>query len=1227
MPQVKALSARNIETGRNVWSLLTKDFHWSHEALSRLRVGVHSPRGSALPGEVKLQPFEVIVAAVFARLRPDYDWWVTPNLPDGGIDFIGRGVFLSSKELGIDAAITIGGQCKKHEHVNSVVSVLSGSFVNMAHTLHPTFFVAALSSSLSTKRVAEARLRLEATLQRHCHILDRGQLESLIGANLIAVEPIISKAFSQEEADYILNYFMQCSGKQPTLSMRASAPASALAGESFRVRMQISRSSIAENPFRLKWNPSAEQSPATLVAPIAADSRDGVALDFLIAASEDPFVIEQELEFLLYAVGSQPLGTVELNSTGKTAEPIVTIDLPNVDVIENLRPPFYEVPYREPLDELERGLARARAGKVSCVGIVGAGGAGKTRLCEEMCLEARRHGAHVTSARQAHSIEFPRRILANLLLALTDISLPNQPPTNRIDDILSRLEPKLADRARPAIEALCGQAGKAGSFEDDQSLLSVLAVLIAQRSRSQTVIIHLHDLHWCTLDVLETIDRLIWQLDHLKVQPTSDAPLSGLRVLFLLEGRMHEHRAESKTDWSTKIFERFIKRLDCPVAQCRAFEPYESATFAQRLFEQQHSANRMLPSALLKLQQELIATIYHVAGGNPLHMLEQVKLLQQHGILAQNPRTGFIYMVRPEFHHVPLPLSVFETIEARWRYYSLNDRKLAVLLWAAALVDDNLPPSLFEHLWSRIAPDVTQKKIESTEFLRFPQSDEEGMRVSFRHENYFQTVRRIQLPEEERRVVIEAYSEWFSKAKGLSPVLRYVQAKVELESPSPDFKHVRRILRATQDMALRRQDRSLTSRILATLLDGVTWPSHEQKPLSVKAFISACDDEVALCRNLIRSGQTDVAYDRIQYTLRVIDGYLNSHHAKATDGLDTIRQRKFTLLMLKAGILYHARQPAEALAITDDAVKALNVLIADASNREQKKWREVIMEVSHTHSVAVALAGDLERAVVEARKAADIAETLLKESSQALEVIITYTNILLCESPEESELILQRYLDFSEHHAIERETLLRLNLNLSMARIILSHREAGSIKPDGVNRLAVAHETLLNVFKQAHPLGRLSNAAAAALLIGLIHAIWNKPDEVDWFSQAVSLAVRARQLETLWRAYINLAHGLYRSGQSPHDPAAAALDIMTFSLRSYAEPDRTPRFNLLSVPMAHAVRYLILDGDAKADKALRDFPALRRMVTNVQTGQLKEDRDGRASHEWLRIGEADYVIY
>jgi hypothetical protein len=1214
----------DADMGRRVWSLMAQDFHWSREALSKLRIEV---KGSSEVGDVKLQTFEVVVTAVFARLRPDYDWWVTPNLPDGGVDFIGRGVFLASKELGIDAAITIGGQCKKRERVDDVVGELAGSLVRMAQTVHPTFFVAAFSAPLSPKRVVNARTILENTLRLHCHILDRSQLESLIGANLTAAKPIIRNVFPRVDAELVLDYFKKRAAAAAGLAIHVSAPSSVLAGEPFRVNIRLSRSAISGQSWRLRWLPSPLESWVTLLAPLGADLEDGVELDFRTADGEDPFILDLSLEFLVYAVGSQPLGMVEVRSDDGSPEAPIVATLPTSNVADNLRPPFYDVPYREALDEIQRGLVRAGSGQVCCVAITGAGGAGKTRLCEEICLEARRHGARIVSARQANSTDFPRRILANLLLGLAAADSRSGLASTQVDDVLRRLEPSLATRARSAVEALYDEAGKAGSRNDDQSLLSVLAVLIAQRCRVQTLIIHLHDLHWCTLDVLELIDRLIWQLSHLSLQVGSEIPGSGLRVLFLLEGRTHEYRESAETGWSTRMFERFIERLACPIARCRAFDLSESAVFAHRLFEQRHTAHRILPTALFELQQHLIDSVHRAAGGNPFHMLEYVKLLQQHGILAQNPRTGFIHMVRPDFGHIPLPQTVFETIEARWRYYWVNDRNLALLLWSAALVDDSLPAGLFRHLWSQLAPDVTQPRLESTEFLRFSKSGDDGLDVSFRHENYFQTLRRVQVPARERQAIVEVYSLWFRQSKSLSPVMRYVQARVELEAPAPNLQHVRGVLRAALQAALRRQDRSLASRILVTLLDEVTWPTDQRRPLLPKSLMRACSDEITLCRDLIRAGQGDIAQLRIQRTLAVIESRLCLDSLPAPDAGDYIRRCRFTLSAMRAGILFNDRRPAEAVAITDMSLKELRLLLEEDGVPKQNQWTQVLMEVQHTHSVALAVAGDLKRAVMEGRKAASIAETLLDVFPDALDVIITYANILLCEAPEQSELLLERYRSLVTPEIVSDATRLRLDLHLSMSRIVVGHKEAKSGE-GGSGRLEVARDTLVGVFRRAHPLGRIADAAAAALLVGLIDALRGRPEDIDWFSQAAALAMRARQLDTLWRANINLAHSLHRDGQSAYDPAAAALDIITSSLNSYGEPDRNPRFDLVCVPMAHAVRFLILAGnETTSSRVLTAFPALRRFFADLKAGTLKDDRDGRSSHEWFRVGDADYVLY
>src|SRR6185436_12788923 len=114
-------------------------------------------------------------------------------------------------------------------------------------------------------------------------------------------------------------------------------------------------------------------------------------------------------------------------------------------------------------------------------------------------------------------------------------------------------------------------------------------------------------------------------------------------------------------------------------------------------------------------------------------------------------------------------------------------------------------------------------------FLVLPPTDDGGSQVSFRHENYFQTVRRFQIPQEHRDAVVDAYTSWFAKTKQPTAALRYVQARVALEARDPDLALVRRLLRSAELIAVKRKDRSLTSRILATLLDRITWPSHQRK--------------------------------------------------------------------------------------------------------------------------------------------------------------------------------------------------------------------------------------------------------------------------------------------------------------------------------------------------------------------------------------------------------------
>jgi hypothetical protein len=158
----------------------------------------------------------------------------------------------------------------------------------------------------------------------------------------------------------------------------------------------------------------------------------------------------------------------------------------------------------------------------------------------------------------------------------------------------------------------------------------------------------------------------------------------------------------------------------------------------------------------LGLQAELIRAISDTAGANPFHALEQVRLLKETGEIGQNPKTGLLYMIGPPRTGVALPDSVFAAIGLRWHYIRERAPGLALLVWGSALLDDHLPLSLFRHLWAELAPEVSVREIDATDMLWTGDGDDRE--VVFRHENYFESVRRFTVSDEDRRRVVNASS-------------------------------------------------------------------------------------------------------------------------------------------------------------------------------------------------------------------------------------------------------------------------------------------------------------------------------------------------------------------------------------------------------------------------------------------------------------------------------------
>src|SRR5262249_6573711 len=212
-----------------------------------------------------------------------------------------------------------------------------------------------------------------------------------------------------------------------------------------------------------------------------------------------------------------------------------------------------------------------------------------------------------------------------------------------------------------------------------------------------------------------------------------------------------------------------------------------------------------------------------------------------------------------------------------------------------------------------------------------------------------------------------------------------------------------------------------------------------------------------------------------------------------------------------------------------------------------------------------------------------------------------------------------------------RETHDAILLNLGMTLILGAHRSIASNPGESQVKLAEASTLLRSIFTNSFRVGRYPDAGAAALLLGIISAIRNEADEVSWFAQAVTAAARGAQMETLWRSHIDLATSLHRrdhrASEGVRDHARAALQILEETLTPYPRPDKSARFDLVRIPLAQAVRFLILFGDEAGLAALERYPSLRSCFQDPEHGILRQDRGGYRSHEWVRIADWDYVIY
>lgn len=1206
-------AASETPAEKRVWELLVQDFRWDPPD----DFGIKVARKDGEPRKPdRLQIFEAAITATFARLRPDYEWQVTPNLAgDGGIDFIGKQPFLTHEAYGIAAAITVGGQCKKHRNPGTIHHEIAGSLIDMAETISPTFFVVAFSAHISKARIEKARQRVESQLQRHCHILDRPQIEGLLIEHLSVLEQVLAASdLGQREVGEVREYFSALQGIRAVETVEVEAPEDARAGEPFNVHVSVRSTSAAA--LRLYWKPALAEDggiePVELINPVAAATSSGVELK-TESLTDDPFLLQASLELRSHAVGRVNLGAVKVEPSEEWT------DLGRLRIADNVRPRFFEPPFQAQLRCLGDEYARATAGKVVSVGVLGAGGSGKSRVCEEFAVERRRRGCAVITAKQTKSRSDPHLMLAELFLGLIGKSISYENASDSVLDEVAHYDRSLAERSEPSIRSIFAAGEQRSGSVNEEGILSTLLLLTMVRARVGPLIIHLQDLHWSSADVLGLLRDFLWQLD----RALADSRTRSAGVFFIFEGRIREKQVSPDEGWDSRPFETFLQQLDCRTTLCSSLDREQGHEFITRLFETGHTARRRVNDHLLDLQRELIEEIDRSAGGNPFHSLEQVRLLRELGVVAQNPETGFFYISRPQPPRFSLPDRIFESIRLRWQYMRERTPELALLVWALALLDDRVPTPLFQRLRRELAPDVPLPDLNATDLIQT--GDGEGREVSFRHENYFRALRNFDVCSEDREKAIDVYSEWFEEMENPDPANKFRWARVLLERSKPDRTLAGRLLGSAEREARRQGDLRLARRVLITSLDA-GWEEDARSSVEASTFLRLCDEELALVRDLLGNDR-GLAGDRLATLRNRIEGRLASGGIRSETAPE-FQRRLLVAEVRRSQHLFNDYRPAKAAEVATQAISGLEEMRSESGDN-QPEWELLKMEALHSQAVSLALSGELEPA----REASERAVAIARDSRPTLagHVICTHAAILLATDPVKADGMLRDFmagLDGSPASGVIRD---EAELDLSES-LILQAYACGSEDSDRRQEMVTEARSLLRpLFTRCFQLGQYPDAGAAALLLGVISAMEGNSDEVSWFAQAVAAASRGGHVETLWRAHIDLATAMHRHGEPIHagvrQHALAASEIMEETMSSFAQPCDSMRFQVLRCALAQATRLLLLAGDDRGTALMERYPRLGECFEDLDHLVLLRGENGHRHYQWLPIETAGYMLY
>jgi len=1096
----------------------------------------------------RFQVFEVLVAEALSLLDHDIQWIVTAVQGDGGIDFEGVVVARDIPEWFVLPSQVILGQVKRRargvniKDIRDDLAKISNFYAQKkGSVLWAVIYIISTADfgkqfNYISKVSSEPWIRTIYGPNPPIVFLDGKRFLSLLSSNSRGILSLLDKSFSEAELNLFESYLDRLSlGSSEMFNFEIKGNNEGITGLPLQKKLIVTSKIKIPSSLKLqiRWEPDhGESNIVQIVNPDQLSSSEGIVVAF---NGKEKHQID--IQIRCFCQGRVSLGTIYVLNEKRMV--LSKVPLGSANFYYQFVPPFFRSPNERILFEAESIIKTSKTGMLVVMAITGVGGSGKSRLCEELLSIACKNNHQIFTISHANNKTSRGQLIRDIFFQL--FNTENSDLTF-IDDMIAELKSHIKGFDTAWEKSLRDYFENNISVPSIDIIVKALLSAFLVRTEKKPMALHLKDMHWGDKDDFLILKQLIHNIK-------ANQKYFSNGILFVFEGRNREalkidEDYYSPIDWFSFLKNDFI--IEKTVA---AWSKFNSEEFLSEIFDTSINRNAYTDPKALPLHQELIDNLLFWANGNPMHLIEQLKLLLSMNVIKQFDN-GLLYVREKLPTNYAVPVTTRDMIKYRIEFYRNLYPECVEFIGFISRIERKIHGSLYtflqKNLFEHNATDFTEL-LRGMGFATLPTETE--YYFEFSHENYYQAFLNERLSKDSTypRIALK----WYEKIPNHSK--KQILEQVLITGCVGEINYDEIAVLVKKGLELHSEDH-IDEKLLKQLI---------QLPNNIldKYQYAVYTIYFEIAEILIRIGSWKEALYFLESVKQLKE--TNSYNRQF---IGVFLQAKSEIANVRTDL----QQPDIAIKEIDEALDYIQFLEKkDGLNYDVYKedlWDKRCVALWFNGQITDAIKWQW-KAYLTSKKRLD-----LRFSS----VLRQMGTMYLHRDPGFGIHLLERSLVLA--NAVP--TVHFQMLQIIECQLLMGYLLQQCIEPHRYNKIELSHLKERAVLVHHDCLERRSIyvASVCGLICGSITALLGEYDDAEyWFKMTISTAIEANLDDVLWKARLNLAQLYAAMGLDNYRSLfelnlLEAHGIITNSLDSLKGDYLKKRLRLMRLPLSHIYR-------------------------------------------------------